>query len=1181
MADVLVSTLVRTILGNLNSLALREIEVASNLKTELENLESTLTTIQAVLQDAEQKQWRSEAVQNWLRKLKDVAYDADDILDEFAAKALRWRARRHMSCQVSDFFSSQNATLFNFNKAHKLKQVRQRLDAVAEEKNKFHLTEKVGDVEVDDREWRQTSSLVNESEILGRHEDKENIINVLLTSLRDQNDLSIHAICGMGGLGKTALTQLVYNDERVERAFDLKIWVCVSDDFQVRRLTKKIIGSIDGSPSEVRELDVLQRHLQEKLRGKRFLLVLDDVWSENNEMWDRLKNPLTRGAKGSMVIVTTRIEKVALIMATLPIYHLGYLSEDNSWLLFKQRAFQMKRKEEYTKLEGIGKQIVKKCGGVPLAVKALGSMLRLKHRESDWLSVKESEIWELGDDGSTILPALRLSYDNLPSFLRQCFAYCSIFPKDSEMDKSNLIELWIANGFVHPRGQRELHEIGEEIFEELSWRSFFQDLTEHNDGTITCKMHDLIHDLALSIMRFECYIFDDKKLLEFPEKIRHLHIPMRPAPPFHLEASLVKKEKDFIKSCSFLRSLVLGGLFLDPKSSLKHMRALDCYMNQVPRSLGKMIHLRYLNVREYPSISISVKRIPKSISNLAHLTYLNLSHSSIKRLPESTTCLQNLQIMILSRCYYLCELPKGMKHMRNLRCVNISHCGSLKRTPPEIGYLTRLLELSIFIVRKDHGCGISQLKELNLGKELCIKELNNVTGSTEAKSANLITKENLKSLSLIWGKHAGECPHNEEEVLGSLQPHSNLKSLQICGYQGLRLPNWMIEIPNLVSVELDQCERCPRLPPLGKLPLLKFLKIRGMDAVKCISSEFCGDGVNSFPSLEELNFDLMPNLETWRTLEGRESFPRLQSLTFRKCPKLIELPEFPTLRKLRIWTRGDYFGLFSKRDGLGSLEINDLSILTVVPHGLLQNHTYLEELTIESLPNLKSLSNQLDNLSVLKHLDLRDCDKLEDIPEALQNLNALESLKLVGCDSLVSFPVNGLHGLTSLRTLTISCCERFASLSNGVMHLTQLEELRLLRCPMLNSLPEEIQHLNALRTLTISDCDGLTSVPNQIEQLTSLSKLEIGLCPNLTSLPQGLRSLTALKTLWIRGCPHLERRCKIEGGEDWPNIAHIPSIQIMPYEKYYHGRRRFHGSLLTRFGDWKLPRKFLKSQSDS
>ncbi|XP_039054511.1 putative disease resistance protein RGA1 [Hibiscus syriacus] len=1048
MADVFVSSLVKTIFGTLNSLALHEYEIASNLETELQNLESTLTTIQAVLQDAEQKQWKSEAVKNWLRKLKDVAYDADDILDEFAAKALRWEARKNMSSKVSDFFSSKNSALFNFKKAHKLKQIRQRLDAVAEEKNKFHLTENVRDLETDDREWRLTSSLVNEFEIFGRNEDKENVINGLLASSSDRNDLSIYAICGMDGLGKTTLAQLVFNDERVVMGFELRIWVCVSDDFEVRKLTKAVIESIDGSPTDIKELDPLQRYLKEKLRKKRFLLVLDDVWNENNEKWDCFRKPLKVGAKGSVVMVTTRVEKVALIMATLPTYHLDYFSDNNSWLLFKQRSFLMESEEGYEILARIGKQIVQKCGGVPLAVKALGSMLRLKRRKNDWLSVKESEIWELPDDDrSGILPALRLSYDNLPSYSRQCFAYCSIFPKDSEMDKSQLIELWIANGFVHCRGRRDLHEIGDEIFLELTWRSFFQEVKEDNDGTVTCKMHDLVHDLAISIMRFECYMYGNNECFESPKKIRHLHIPIQPMPSsLHLERVLADKQSNLMKSCSSVRSLILGGICLTESNfpSLKHVRALDCNIFPLPKSLGKMVHLRYLNARREGSLCITripnsffnlvhltylnlshsrIRRIPNSFCNLVHLTYLNLSYSRIRRLPKSTACLRNLQIMKLVGCWCLRELPQGMKHMRSLKCVDLSHRDSLERTPPGIGNLTQLLELSIFIVRKDHGCGIGELKELDLGKELSIKELDNVTGSTEAKSANLIRKSNLRSLSLLWGKNAGEFPDNEEEVLGCLQPHSNLEYLRISCYQGLRLPAWLIDLPNLVSVELDQCKRCSHLPPLGELPLLKVLKIRGMDAVKCISNEFYGNGVNPFPSLEELYFESLPILEKWKTVDGRGDFPRLQMLIFRKWPQLIELPTFPTLRKLRIWTRKHNF-LF--RPDLGSLEILDLSSLTIFPSGLLQNHTHLEELTIESLPDLKSLSNKLDNLSMLKHLTIRCCNKVEDIPEAIQNLNALESLALSQCHSLVSFPGNGSRCPPSIRVLEIMCCDRFA-----------------------------------------------------------------------------------------------------------------------------------------------------------
>ncbi|KAK8694447.1 hypothetical protein V6N13_071999 [Hibiscus sabdariffa] len=690
-----------------------------------------------------------------------------------------------------------------------------------------------------------------------------------------------------------------------------------------------IIESIDGSCSVIESLDPLQRCLQEKLRGKRFLLILDDVWNENYEKWECFRNPLKVGAQDSVVMVSTRIEKVALNMATLPIYHLDYLSDNNSWLLFKHHSFLMESKEEYL-----------------------------------FVSAVTHSWWHWSD--------------------------------------------------------------GIQFF-------FFE----------TCE------------------------------------------------------------------------------------------------SIGR-------------------------------------------RLPQSTSCLQKLRIMKIFACRCLRELPQGMKHMISLKCVDISHCDSLERTPPGIGYLTQLLELSIFIVRKEHGCGIEELKELELRKELSLKDLDNVTGSTEAKSANLIRKPKLRSLRLIWGKNAGEHPDNEEEVLGSLQPHSNLEDLRISCYHGLRLPHWWMDLPNLVLVELDQCKRCSHLPPLGELPVLKFLKIRGMDAVKCISNEFYGNGVNPFSSLEKLYFDSMPSLEKWKTVDRGGDFPRLQFLSFRKCPELIELPKFPTLKKLRISTRNNDFVI--DNPDLGSLEIHALSSLTFFPSGLLQNHTYLEELTISSLPNLKSLSNKLDHLSMLKHLSIDSCNNVEDIPEAVQNLIALESLFLSECHSLVSFPGNGFHCLPSVRVLTIMSCERFVSLSDAVRHLTHLEELSLVGCPVLNSLPAEIQHLNALQKLEFSWCDGLTTVPNHIEHLTSLSELTFSFCHNLMSLNQSLKSLATLKELTIWGCPHLENRCKKEGGEDWPYIAHIPSIRIMPLDDLpYYGKRRSHGSFLKRFGDWTygLSRQLLKYKSDS
>ncbi|XVE74570.1 hypothetical protein DITRI_Ditri12bG0027700 [Diplodiscus trichospermus] len=1197
MADVLISGLVSTIVDNLNSLFLKGIGIGWDLKTELENLRSTLSTIQAVLQDAEEKQLTSEAIKNWLGKLKDTSYNLEDILDEFKTEALRRSLHKDVKSQVSTFFSPKNPLLFHSNMARKFKNVREKLDAIAAEKTKFHLREGVREVETQPKEERQTSSLVEESEVYGRANEKEMIVGMLLNNLSCHDDLSVYAICGMGGLGKTTIAQLVYNDENVRKAFDLRFWVCVSDDFDIKRLTKAILESIDQANScNIQELDTLQRRLEEMLVGKRFLLVLDDVWNEYEDKWERLKQALRRGVKGSTVIVTTRIEKVAHMMATVdPVCRLGCLSDDDSWSLFKQRAYKIGRNiEDNAHLETIGRQIVKKCGGVPLAIKAIGSVMRSRSQESEWLHVKDSEIWNVADEGNRILAVLRLSYEHLPPYLRQCFSFCSVFPKDYEMTKQELIELWMANGFIPSREPFDLHEMGCQIFSELTWRSFFQEMKEDINGNVTCKMHDLIHDVATSIRRDECCVIEANKMLKIPKTARHLYVCRSSSSPTIVDLSKLQS----------LHSLILQrGISLSNPSHFAKQKYL-----KVLTLGGHVIGDDYLS---------------------KHLRYLNLSYSKIKSLPESTCGLYNLHTLNLRECYHLRMLPKGMKNLKNLRYLDIKDCDELTCMPVGLANLSCLRKLSKFIVGMDEGLSINGLKELALEGELSIEALYNVKSSTEAKNAQLIEKPNLRSLILSWKAKNKENSHriNAKEILNGLQPHANLKKLCIIDYQGLRFPRWMMDLllPNLVVISLENCERCDQLPPLGKLRFLKELCIWKMRALKSIDSNFYGDGESSFPSLEKLTVKYAECLEEWTTIDGRENFPFLCSLAIHYCPKLVKLPLLQSLKKLDIEKISATLlsSVTMNATCLSSFRIIDFDGLTVLPDGLLRNQKNLNNLSIVS-NSLKSLSNLLDDLSSLKELDIQCCSQLESLPAGLQNLSSLERLLLNGCDRLIILPLNGLRGLSSLSSMWIHNCKKLSSLSEGLGYLTSLQDLLINGCPELTSLPQSIQHLSSLRSLSIwggkglislpneiehltllselriSDCrnlkclpqgmpsrslqylfiDGcpeLTSLPESIQHLALLSKLSIRYCPNLMCLPQGMRSLTALKTLRIEGCPNLEKRCNKERGEDWPNIAHIPSIIIEPGQNYF-GNHRSSGSLLKRFGDWTygLSKKFKK-----
>ncbi|KAG5223703.1 disease resistance protein [Salix suchowensis] len=1089
MVEAVTSALGSLVLGNFNTLVLEELGLVFGLQTEFEKLKRTFMTVQAVLKDAEEKQWKDKDIRIWLQDLKDAAYNADDVLDEFSIEAQRRRQRRGLKNRLRSFSSLvQNPLVFRFKMAHKLKNVREKFDYIAMEKNKFKLTDGVGENEADRFDWRITSSYVNKTEIYGRDKEKEALISMLLAN---SDDLSVYAIHGMGGLGKTTLAQLVYSDASVEGRFDLRIWVCVSDDFDIRRLSRAIIESIEDKTCTFQELDTLQRRLREKLIGRRFLLVLDDVWDHYHEKWNALKDVLRVGAGGCAIIITTRLKQVADKMATIPVHQMGRLSEDDSWLLFQRLAFGTRRREEYVHLESIGKTIVNKCIGVPLALKALGSSLRWKRTELEWLSVKDSEIWNLPEECGRILPALKLSYNNLPPHLKQCFGICCMFPKDYVMKKDQLVKLWMANGFIDPEGQMDLHEIGYEIFDDLVGRSFFQEVKEDGLGNITCKMHDLMHDLAKSVMIEECCVIERNRRPRIPKTVRHMS---------SIDESLCYYDMDLVKVQS-LRSLISF--------------QVDYWLKEWSMALSfKVSSHNKLRTLGLSSFSFE-KKLMERIGNLKHLRFLDVSFSDIRKLPESISSLQNLQTLDLSYCMSLYMLPRKMKDMKNLIYLDLTGCDALQCMPSGMGQLGCLRQLGTFIVGKEVGHHIGELQRLNyIGGELSIKDLDNVQGLADAQNANLARKTNLQSLSLSWREDESSkfSEANSEEVLRALEPHSNMKKLQISGYRGSKFPDWMLEsrLPNLVEISLQSCMNCEHLPPFGKLRFLKHLRLKRMDTVKCIGREMYGDGENPFPSLERLTLCEMMNLEDWETnsMDGREISTCLHELQIEKCPKLVELPIIPSVKYLSIEDcTVTLLSAVVNFTSITSLQIEGFDELAVLPEGLLQNHTCLQSLSIQRMRSLRSLSNQLNNLSSLKYLDINYCDELESLPDGVQNLNSLEMLTINGMPKITALSVLP----SSLASLSILDCEELTSLSEGLQYFTALNYLELTACVKLNSLPGSIRHLNSLQSLKISRCPGVSCLPNQIRHLTSLSRMRIDGCSNLMSLPEGIRNLEMLR----------------------------------------------------------------------
>nr|AGT75402.1 CC-NBS-LRR disease resistance protein [Cicer arietinum] len=598
MAESLLFGLAESFIGKVASHAVEEASLALGVYDDLQEIKNTVTLIKAVLLDAEQKERQNQELRVWLRQIKRVVSDAEDVVDDFECEALRKHVVNSSGSirrKVRRIFSSSNPLVYRLRMAHQIKNVRDRLDKVAADRLKFGLQINDNDNRVvETREL--THSNVIDSDVIGREPDKQKIIDLLLQNDGDKS-LSVIPIVGIGGLGKTTLAKCVFNDKSVVESFPLKMWVCVSDDFELKHLLVKILNSASVSNNnpihhenfKIFDVEQLQNHIKNALAGHKFLLVLDDVWNEDRVKWEELKDiiQVIVGSQGSKVLVTTRSHKVADVMGTHSSHFLQGLSGDDSLSAFVKWAFKVGEGENYPELMEIGKEIVQKCGGLPLALRTLGSSLFLKFDIDDWKFVRDNEIWNLSQKKDDILPAIKLSYDRLPSYLKRCFACFSLFVKGYELDSLSVTAIWEALGFLpSPKKGKGVEDVGNQILHELRSRSFLQDFVDYGNAC-EFKLHDLVHDLALYVGG------DEFQLLKFRSESIFENV-------FHL--SFITNNDDLFGLTQIptgLRSIIFPSganneTFLNTLlSRCKFLRILtlaDSTYESLPRSIGKLKH---------------------------------------------------------------------------------------------------------------------------------------------------------------------------------------------------------------------------------------------------------------------------------------------------------------------------------------------------------------------------------------------------------------------------------------------------------------------------------------------------------------------------------------------------------------------------------------------------------------
>ncbi|KAJ9685850.1 hypothetical protein PVL29_017786 [Vitis rotundifolia] len=1132
MADALLSASLQVLFDRLASPELVNFIRGQKLSHELLNkLNRKLLVVHKVLNDAEMKQFSNPLVKDWLVQVKDAVYHAEDLLDEIATEALRCEIEAsdsqargtHHAWNWEKVSAWVKAPFANQSMESRVKEMSAKLEDIAEEKEKLGLKEGEGD-KLSPRP--PSTSLVDESSVYGRNEIKEEMVKWLLSDKENAtgNNVDVMSIVGMGGSGKTTLAQLLYNHDTVEQHFHLKAWVCVSTEiFLIEEVTKSILQEISSETKSNDTLNLLQLKLKERVGNKKFLLVLDDVWDMKSLDWEGLRIPLLTAAEGSKIVVTSRSETAAKIMRAVPTHHLETLSTRDSWSLFKKLAFPNGNSSAYPQLEPIGRKIVDKCQGLPLAVKALGSLLYFKAEKREWEDILNSETWNSQTDHE-ILPSLRLSYQHLSPLVKRCFAYCSIFPKDYEFHKEKLILLWMAEGLLHSgQSNRRMEEVGDSYFNELLAKSFFQKCIREEESCFV--MHDLIHDLAQHISQEFCIRLEDCKLQKISDKARHF---------LHFKSddhwAVVFETFEPVDEAKHLRT------FLEVKRSWR-VPVYKLSQRVLQNILPKFKSLRVLSLCEY-----TITDVPDSIHNLKQLRYLDLSTTEIERLPESICCLCNLQTMMLSNCRSLLELPSKMGRLINLRYLDVSGTDSLKEMPNDIDQLKSLQKLPNFTVGQKSGFRFGELWKLSeIRGRLEISKMENVVGVEDASGANIKDKKYLDELSLNW---SGGISHDaiQDDILNRLTPHPNLKRLSIGGYPGLTFPDWLGDgsLSNLVSLQLSNCGNCSTLPPLGQLPCLEHIKISEMSGVVMVGSEFYGNSSSSlhpsFPSLQTLIFQNMSNWEKWLCCGGIcGEFPRLQELSIRLCPKLTgELPmHLSSLQELNL---KDCPQLLVPTLNVPAARVLQLKRQTC---GFTASQT--SEIEISDV-------SQLKQLPVVPHnLYIRKCDSVESLLEEEILQTNIHDLYISDCSFLRSLYKVGLP--TTLKSLSISNCTKVDLLLPELFrcHHPVLENLSIKGGTYGNSLPLSFSILDIFPRLTdfqINDLEGLVELCISISEgdPTSLRRLRIERCPNLVyiQLPaldsmrheiwncSKLRILrllahthSSLQKLCLQGCPEL------------------------------------------------------------
>ncbi|KAK8444415.1 hypothetical protein SEVIR_9G132700v4 [Setaria viridis] len=991
----------------------QETDILLGVPGEISKLQRIFSDLSSILVDAERNLIfnGNATLGNWVSELRDAMYDMDNVIDKW--QILQWEKEPSTSsmfkcCKISILFCHCNPG-GTYKIGRKIQALNKRLEGIMERSKHFDFISKVvGSSRYHDHKavkyHQKSGSSIIRSDIVGEkiEQDTRMLVNYLFSQVGtsakclDNSIVVVSiAIVGPGGIGKTTLARMIFNDSAVEEMFDTRIWLSVNQDVDETDVLQRVLAALDGKSEyrgSVGDKDQLECAVKRAARHKKFLLVMDDVWSDS--IWNELlRVPLNDGAPGSQVI------------------------------------FNDEDKSEIVGLEDIGMDIVKRCDGLSLAVKVVGGLLLSRsRRRGAWMDILDHSAWSLMSDD--LNNAVFLSYQELSPPLKQCFLQCSLIPKSKVIRRRTIVQMWIAEGFVRDDTGSQLPEdLGIEYYKELISRNLLEYDTQIKDqsGWI---MHDVVRSFAQYVIRDAGLLVSEGKGSSMGDlKFRRLSVSKK-----EVECASLQKQKSLRTLMLFGTTTVELKFLLNKFSYLRVLHLQDADLDELPESICDLRHLRYLGLE-----GTGITTIPRGIGNLKFLQHMALNRcKNLMQLPDSIVKLQQLMSLDI-RGTKISSIVRGFGNLQNL----VQLWGFPTNLQDSIG----------------ERCSLGELGSLSKLKLLTIEGLEKAFPGSMVAEAKLSSKSHLTQLGLKCGSmlkdknEVEDCKEYHttqiEEVLDDLRPPPCIQDIVLTGYLGHQVPKWMARMAafqNLRLLVIQDYPCCKQLPSgLGQIPFLDYIQILHAPSIESIGHAFllpslggdatgtdetaeitetstgttqhchlsCGVGV-AFPKLRELVFDKVMEWREWDWDEQVRAMPVLQSLRIDSC-KLRRLPP----------------GLACQARSLRKLCL--MNILHLVS---IENFPSLVELHLSQNPELWRVSNN----SSLQKIEIMNCPALE----VLEDLPVLRSISWDDLDAetlpeyLREVEINKLDIKCSLRLLQMISSRDATSEWGKIQHVQRL-----------------------------------------------------------------------------------------------------------------------------------------------